>query len=123
MNEKKVRSERKRLDALLERAEVPKKKREALEVVLENMAVQRVALAEAAELIKASPCVIPYDNGGGQAGMRQNPAYKAYQDLWKAYLAGLQQFADALPDDLQEEAAEGSNPLASVLQMKDKKKA
>ncbi len=30
-----------------------------------------------------------YDNGGGQTGVRENPAFRAYEALWKTYLSGL----------------------------------
>lgn len=48
-------------------------------------------LADARRLIGASDIVVPYDNGGGQEGVRRNPAYDGYSALAKTYVAFLRQ--------------------------------
>ena len=35
--------------------------------------------------IPYAPLVIEYDNGGGQAGIRENPFYPAYEKLLSSY--------------------------------------
>lgn len=109
-----IRKERKRLEDLLIRAEVPEQKRAALDAVLDNMALLRVKLDEAGKDLRAAPIICEYSNGGGQSGTRINPTVKGFLDLWKAYLAGLQQFSSYLPKDLVE-AATGAQDVLSIV--------
>lgn len=51
---------------------------------------QAARLAEARALIKNAPIVIAYDNGGGQKGIRKNPGYEAYAQLFNAFVRGMQ---------------------------------
>ena len=109
-----VKKERKRLEDLLIRAEVPEQKRAALDAVLDNLALLRVKLDEAGADLLTAPVISEYDNGGGQSGTRINPAVKAFLDLWKAYLAGLQQLSAHLPKDLVE-APTGAQDVLSIV--------
>lgn len=119
MDELKVKKERKRLEALLDRAEVPQQQRDVLEVVMDNLAWQRVKLDETRDLIKGSQVVIAYNNGGGQSGVRENPIFKGYYNLWRAYMSGLEKFTSYLPKDIQEAAVgDGLTVLEQVKQMK-----
>lgn len=59
-------------------------------VVIECAWVEQ-RLADARRLINSSPIVISYDNGGGQEGIRRNPAYDGYNALAKTYVAYLRQ--------------------------------
>jgi hypothetical protein len=68
-------------------------------------------LADARRLIGTSDIVVPYDNGGGQEGVRRNPAYDGYNALAKTYVAYLKQLetmtgAQVSGDD------EATSPLA-----------
>lgn len=119
MNDKKVKKERKRLIELLDKAEVPQHQRDVLAPVLDNMAWQRVKLDEAREEMQNSSIVCHYDNGGGQAGERENPIFKAYINLWRAYMVGLEKYTSYLPKEMQDEVAgEGISVLEQVKQMK-----
>ena len=63
--------------------------------------------------------VCEYDNGGGQTGTRENPIFKAYINLWRAYMVGLEKYTSYLPADLKDEAAgDGFSVLEEVKQMK-----
>ena len=117
-----VNNEHKRLEGLLERAEVPKQQRDLLAPVMDNMAWQRIKLDEARDEMREASIVCEYDNGGGQSGTRENPIFKAYINLWRAYMVGLEKFSSYLPKDLQEEAAgAGISVLEQVKQMKKAK--
>ena len=119
MNDKKVKKERKRLIELLDKAEVPQHQRDVLAPVIDNMAWQRVKLDEAREEMQCARIVCHYDNGGGQAGERENPIFKAYINLWRAYMVGLEKFTSYLPKEMQDEVAgEGISVLEQVKQMK-----
>ena len=119
MDDKKVKKEHKRLETLLERADVPQQQRDALAPVIDNLSWQRIKLDETRELMKTQQVVCHYSNGGGQEGERQNPIFKGYFDLWRAYMAGYEKYAAVLPKDLQDEAAGDSlSVLEQVRQMK-----
>ena len=120
---KKEQAEHKRLEDLLERADVPKQQRDALEVVIDNMAWQRIKLEEAMREMKKESITCDYDNGGGQTGKRENPIFKAYINLYRAYMQGLEKYTSYLAKDLQEEAiGEAISILDQVKNMKKGKK-
>lgn len=66
--------------------------------VIENVCWMQVKLEDAREDIAEDGLTTEYDNGGGQSGIRENPAFKAYEALWKSYSAGLQIILGVLPE-------------------------
>lgn len=121
MDNRKVKQEQKRLYALLDRAGVPQQQRDALVVVVDNLALLQVKLEESRPELEAAPLTVEYNNGGGQTGTRENPLFKCYISLWKAYLSGLDMFTEFLPTDLQDEAGgDNLSVLAQVVEMKRK---
>ena len=88
-----------RLKEILTKAGVSGLRREVLDSIIENVAWMKVKLIEARETIKTSTVVIPYDNGGGQSGLRENPLFKGYESLWKSYMTGMSRIIDALPPE------------------------
>ena len=119
MDKRKINAEHKRLKALLDRAEVPQQQQDVLAPVIDNMAWQRIKLDETREEMQDASVVCEYDNGGGQTGTRENPIFKGYVNLWRAYMAGLEKFTYYLPKELQEEAAaESFSVLEQVKNMK-----
>lgn len=119
MDKRKVSKEKKRLLALLDRAEVPTQQRDLLEPVIDNISWQRVKLDEAREKMQDASIVCHYNNGGGQAGERENPIFKAYINLFRAYMIGIEKFSSYLSKDLQNEAtSEQVDILAQVREMK-----
>lgn len=119
MDKRQVTKEHKRLVALLDRADVPQQQRDVLAPVIDNMSWQRVKLDEARDQMQEESLTCEYDNGGGQTGVRENPIFKAYINLWRAYMIGLEKYTSYLPKDLQDEAAGDSlDVLAQVREMK-----
>ena len=112
MTDKELKAEKKRLYAILEGANIPERKRDSIEGVIENIATLRLKLLEALETMKTEPLIVDYDNGGGQSGTRINPIYKCYGDLFRVYLAGLDKFLSLLPE---EQAAPIRSDSISVL--------
>lgn len=55
-------------------------------------------LAEARRVIASSSVVIPYDNGGGQKGVRKNPAFEGYNALLSQYSRATAQLATMIGD-------------------------
>ena len=75
-----------------------------LDTVIEQTAWMKAKLDETRVQIGETQVAIPYDNGGGQTGIRENPLFKGYSALWKSYMSGIEKILAALPEDLQEEA-------------------
>lgn len=94
--------------------------------VIENTSWMKVKLDEAREKIKTSSVVIPYDNGGGQTGLRENPLFKGYESLFKSYMGGLKQIMDAMPEqafDVKEAELEKPKTMLELVRSKHKKEA
>ena len=94
--------ERERIIELLKGAEVKDAKIKLLMPVIINTAWMKAKLDDARRQIKGSSIVIPYDNGGGQKGLRENPLFKGYEALWKSYMAGMAKIIDLLPAEAVE---------------------
>ena len=119
MDKKKVTAEHKRLTSLLEKAELPKQHKDVLAPVIDNLAWQRIKLDEARLQMQNESLVCEYDNGGGQTGVRENPIFKAYINLFRAYMVGLEKYTSYLPKELQDEVTGGTiSILEQVKQMK-----
>lgn len=89
----------KRLTELLRENGVSERRIKVLEPVIQNTAFMKAKLDETRELINDTSVVIPYDNGGGQKGLRENPIFKGYESLWKSYMQGMQKIIDAMPQE------------------------
>lgn len=121
MDKEKIKAEYDRLQGLLDRAEIPKQQRDVLAPVIDNISWQRVKLDETRALMEDTQVVCSYNNGGGQSGIRENPIFKGYINLWRAYMVGLEKFTSYLPKEMQEEAA--ANSFSVLDQVKSMKKA
>ena len=102
--EKRAAQERERITRILKEADVSERRISALKPVIENVSWMRAKLDDSRQLIKHSNIVVPYDNGGGQKGIRENPAFKGYEALWKAYMQGMNRILDTLPPEEIQEA-------------------
>lgn len=121
-------SEAEKIRGVLRDAEVSDKRIKALEATIENVAWMKEKLEEARDEIGDESMVIPYDNGGGQSGIRENPLYKGYENLWKSYLTGLDRIMSALPPEKSHEIveeAEKTEPstVLSLVRQRKKKEA
>ena len=63
---------------------------EALELA-ESVLFMAAKLEESRKAMANEPLVVPYDNGGGQAGMRENPRFSAFEKLMNTYTRSLAQ--------------------------------
>ena len=66
---------------------------EALELA-ESVLFMAAKLEESRKIMANEPIVIPYDNGGGQSGIRENPHYTAFEHLVTAYNKSLRQLTE-----------------------------
>lgn len=87
--------------------------------VIENICWMQIKLEDAREDIAGDGLTTEYDNGGGQTGVRENPAFKAYEALWKSYSTGLQIILSVLPEQAAQVVKDNSeNVLELVLNRK-----
>ncbi len=92
-----VNEEKQRLRSLLFSCGIPENNINMLDPVIENTAWMKAKLDDAREQIRNTSVAIPYDNGGGQTGIRENPLFKGYENLFKSYMSGMKQILDTLP--------------------------
>ena len=119
MDIRRINEEHRRLEALLDKANLPQQQRDVLAPVIDNMAWQRIKLDDTREEMQNASVVCEYDNGGGQTGTRENPIFKAYINLWRAYMVGFEKFTSYLPKEMIEEAiGDGLTVLEQVKKMK-----
>ena len=119
-------AEAERLKSLLFNFNVSEDMVGLLEDVINNTAWIKVKLDEAREAIKTSNVVIPYDNGGGQKGLRENPLFKGYESLLKSYMGGMKQILDVLPKqaaDVKDAEMEKPQTMLELVRSKHKKEA
>lgn len=113
---KRADKEKKRIIKILKDAGISERRINTLTPVAENVGWMKAKLDDSRELIKHSNIVVPYDNGGGQKGIRENPAFKGYEALFKSYMQGMDRILNALPEE-QAEAAEETAKPQSVLDL------
>lgn len=68
---------------------------EALELA-ESVVFMAEKLEESRKVLKDEPIVIPYDNGGGQSGIRENPHFTAFEKLLTTYNKSLRQLTEII---------------------------
>lgn len=68
---------------------------EAVELA-ESVLFMAKKLKESRKLMKDEELVIPYDNGGGQSGIRENPHFTAYEKLMATYTKSLRQLEEMI---------------------------
>lgn len=113
-----------RIKNILVDAGISDKRIKMLEPVIENTAWMKVKLDDTRETIKGSQTVIPYDNGGGQKGIRENPLFKGYESLWKSYMGGMDRILNALPKETVEAIVQEIEKPKTMLELvRDRKKA
>lgn len=62
----------------------------------ENVVFMERKLARTRRDAKDQPLVVPYDNGGGQRGLRKNPIFDAYIDMVRQYNRSLSSLNELL---------------------------
>lgn len=77
-------------------ASLPAATRDRAVELAENVLWMELKLADARKVIGRSSVAIPYDNGGGQRGVRRNPAYDGYNTLMASYTKAVRQLTDML---------------------------
>lgn len=81
----------------------PENVRDRARELAENVLWMEVKLANAREVIGRSSVAIPYDNGGGQKGIRKNPAFDGYNSLMSSYTKALKQLCEMLGTEVEDD--------------------
>ena len=118
--------EAERLRELLFKCGVVPETVDLLDSMIVNAAWIKVKLDDTREVIKTSNVVIPYDNGGGQTGLRENPLFKGYESLLKSYTSCLKAILDKLPEresEVKAEELEKPKTMLELVRSKHKKEA
>lgn len=93
---------------------------EKLFPVIENVEWMQAKLDDTRNKIAGTSVAIPYDNGGGQTGIRENPLFKGYESLWKSYISGVQLILSVLPKDAQVPQADAPKTVLQLVRAKKK---
>ena len=120
-----ARDENERIVDLLIQNNIDEHRIKMLSSVIENVSWMKVKLDKTREAIKTSSVVIPYDNGGGQKGIRENPLFKGYESLWKSYISGMEKILAVLPSEAQaiKEEVEKPKTMLELVRNKHKQEA
>lgn len=113
--EKRCAAERRKLARFLNKNGLNEEKIKSLDPVILNVSWMKSKLDDARTAIGEDGITVEYDNGGGQTGVRENPAFRAYEALWKTYLSGLDALLKLLPEGATEDPALSEVKPASAL--------
>lgn len=84
----------------------------------ENVLFIEGKLDETRDRMGDTPLVVNYDNGGGQKGIRKNPVFEAYVNMFRQYTNGVRTLADIVGVDVADEDSHDEvTPLAEILKM------
>ena len=112
-----AKAEEQRLRTLLFNCGIAEKQIDLLKSVIENTAWMKAKLDDTREQIRDTSVAIPYDNGGGQKGIRENPLFKGYSALWKSYMSGMTAIMAVLPRDIAEREADNIEKPKTTLEL------
>ena len=88
-------NEIKRLSALF--VDLDETRKSLVKKLIEQAAFMSVTLQKLQDDIAENGAVMPYDNGGGQTGVRKNPSAELYTVMSKNYAAIIKQLESLLP--------------------------
>lgn len=104
------------INALIKR--LPEHERKDARELSDNILFMRSRLKETRIGLEGQPVVIPYDNGGGQTGIRANPAYTEYEKLLRAYQSAILCLRQVLGIEQQQPAEQ--KPKSNLSSMRSK---
>lgn len=78
-------------------------------VLAEQVIFMAKKLKETKAGLRDQALTIEYDNGGGQTGIRENPAFTAYEKLLATYTKSLATLRDVIGDNAPKEMSELDN--------------
>lgn len=115
-------AERRKLAKFLAKNGLNDEKIKSLDPVILNVSWMKSKLDDAREAIGEEGITVEYDNGGGQSGVRENPAFRAYEALWKTYLSGLDMLIKLLPVEVPQEQISDIKPTSVLTLVQNRRK-
>lgn len=112
--EKRSAAERRKLTRFLSKNGMDEEKIKSIDPVILNVSWMKAKLDDARAHIGEDGITVAYDNGGGQTGVRENPAFRAYEALWKTYLSGLDVLLKLLPEQAEQEQVAELKPASAL---------
>lgn len=112
--EKRSAAERRKLTRFLSKNGMDEEKIKSIDPVILNVSWMKAKLDDARTAIGEDGITVAYDNGGGQTGVRENPAFRAYEALWKTYLSGLDVLLKLLPEQAEQEQVAELKPASAL---------
>jgi len=82
---------------------IDKRIRPQAEVLIDQLKLMADKLSLEGAEIPAEQLIVPYENGGGQSGVRENPFFPAYEKLLATYMKTLQAVRDLIGEQGLEE--------------------
>ena len=108
--------EKNRIVRLMRAAGASEETIKLLQPVIQNTASLKAKLDDAQEEIQEAPLTIEWDNGGGQSGVKENPVFRMYESMWKAYMSGMKTILGYVPE-LGTESKKKEDKRTNVLQL------
>ncbi len=108
--------EKNRIVRLMRAAGASEETIKLLQPVIQNTASLKAKLDDAQEEIQEAPLTIEWDNGGGQSGVKENPVFRTYESMWKAYMSGMKTILGYVPE-LGTESKKKEDKSTNVLQL------
>lgn len=120
--EKRSAAERRKLTRFLSKNGMNEEKIKSIDPVILNVSWMKAKLDDARTAIGEDGITVAYDNGGGQTGVRENPAFRAYEALWKTYLSGLDVLLKLLPEQAEQEQVAELKPASALALVTSRRK-
>ena len=120
--EKRSAAERRKLTRFLSKNGMDEEKIKSIDPVILNVSWMKAKLDDARAHIGEDGITVEYDNGGGQTGVRENPAFRAYEALWKTYLSGLDVLLKLLPEQAEQEQVAELKPASALALVTNRRK-
>lgn len=120
--EKRSAAERRKLTRFLSKNGMDEEKIKSIDPVILNVSWMKAKLDDARTAIGEDGITVAYDNGGGQTGVRENPAFRAYEALWKTYLSGLDVLLKLLPEQAEQEQVAELKPASALALVTSRRK-
>lgn len=86
----------------------------------ENVLFIEGKLDETRDRMGNTPLVVNYDNGGGQKGIRKNPVFEAYVNMFRQYTNGVRTLSEMLGITMEQQAQPLEKPKSNLADMRSK---
>lgn len=124
-SEKKIKKEKNSLKRILRDAGISPERQKALLPLIDNVAFMKNRLDEARDDLISEPLTEEYTNGKDQGGVKESSKFKAYENLWRAYMQGMAVILDQVPKKQQMTPEQATKPqtVLELIQNRNRQEA